>query len=119
MIHWVYYLYLVLQGLIDSKNIIIKDYALSKILSLYKEKNHNLNNRNIVNDLISKLKTGYVINNVYFLNNSKENKDELRLLCTGYYVEDKKNKYLFANKIIKINISDIKKLTKNNNTFNK
>lgn len=94
-------------GLIDSKNIIIKNYALSQILSLSKDNKYNFNNVNKVKYLISKLKTGYVINNVYFLNNNKENKDKIRLLCTGYYVDNEKIKYLFSNKIIKINIIDI------------
>ena len=146
------------EGNIDSEKIIIKKYALTQIISVYKKdllyilsrnnrkKIYNLNNsydlefydkngnriknivysfksKNSVNDIEKRLNTGYVITNIYFLNNIKENKKCIKALCSGYYLEYSKIKNVFSNKIFEFNlcnlIDGIEFVSKEKSYFNK
>lgn len=114
------------EGIIDSKYIIIKRYALSQIVSLYKKNiidnlnnisNENIsikyNNNSIIfksnryDDLHNKLNSGYVITSIYFLNNTKENREEIKLLCSGYYLKNNKVNFLFSNRIFTFKLIDL------------
>ncbi len=89
----------------DQKGNKLKNEVLNNNTTLEKvlaNKSFIFDNKNKINDL--KLKDGYVITNVYFLNNSKENSSVMKVLCSGYYIENYKIKFLFSNKLFSFNI---------------
>ena len=76
---------------------ILKQYALSQIISLDKDK--KIENKKEVPNLEEQLGNGYVITNVYLLNHSKEEKERMKVMCSGYYLDKGKIKYLFSNRL--------------------
>lgn len=74
------------------------------------------NNCYKVKNMNKELNTGYVITKMYFLNNSKEQADTFKALCSGYYIKDGIPTSVFSNKlyIFKIDelINGIKKTSK-------
>lgn len=61
-------------------------------------------NSNVINNPLLELKKGYVILNIYFLNNNKEHRNYIKILCSGYYLEEGKIKFIFTNKIFHFNL---------------
>ena len=94
----------------DSKGRIINNELLSKKNKIKKiriNKSFTFYNRNRVDDVKELLEEGFVITNVYFLNNSKESISNIKVLCSGYYLKNKRIEYAFSNKIFSFNIVDI------------
>ena len=59
------------------------------------------------NNVRETMKSGFVITKMYFLqdnNDSMKKKQTIKALCSGFYLENNKTKYVFSNKIIKIDI---------------
>ena len=94
----------------DSNGIILKNEILNTNTMLEKvliNKSFIFDNINKVKDIKKFLKDGYVITNVYFLNNNKENARIVKVLCSGYYIENYNIKFVFSNKLFSFNILNL------------
>lgn len=87
-----------------EKNILDLNTELSDIIS---NKNFQFFNINKTNNIYDKLQSGYVITNVYFLNNNKENNNLIKVLCSGYYMNNHKIKYLYSNKLLEFHLDSL------------